>query len=61
MCLVNEEDPNEEVSLPGLKTLLSKGSSAIAKYFLGSISDLSLSNFLSNNEGQQNCKVLLNE
>lgn len=58
MCLVNEAQPNEAHSLPGLKTALSKSSSLFASWFLSSHTGTSFWSLYSTIVDEDNCKVI---
>lgn len=57
MCLVNQEEPRQQLSLPGLKNLLSKGSSVFASWFLSGHTGTSFWEFYHVIAEENNCKV----
>lgn len=57
LCLINQEDQNEVVSLPGLKTALSKSSSIVVSWFLSGKTGSSFWSLYSNIMDEKDCSV----
>lgn len=57
MCLVNQENPDDQISLPGLKPLLSKSSSLFASWFLSGYTGTSFWTLYSVIMDENNCQV----
>lgn len=60
LCLVNEVNPNEQLSLPGLKEILSKGSSLLASWFLSEHTGTPFWTLYTDITEDVRCKVSLN-
>lgn len=61
LCLVNEENINEQESLPGLKKLLYKGVSLLASWFLSSETGTPFWTLYSDITDNTSCKALYSE